>query len=340
MVNQKTGDLTVNPTGLAFRSFSFQAGSGQFMRPETALFLRGGIMGANAGANAQGGFGHLVKRHPCFNGEAHSKYGRIHLPVSPVCNIQCKFCKRSFNKCEKRPGVSRTVISPEEAVKKVERALELCPDITVVGIAGPGDTLASDHALEAFELVHRKYPDLIKCLSTNGLLLKEKAERIIKAGVKTVTVTVNAVNADILQEVCSYIVYNGQHMAGKEAALWLLLAQLAGIKKISELGAVVKINSVLIPGVNEEHMGEIARVTAGVGASMINIIPLIPQNEMQSFKAPGCRELNEARARAENYLPVFRHCRQCRADACGIPGSDSDYSELLYDQPLNTFSHG
>ena len=27
-------------------------------------------------------------KHPCFSKEAHGKFGRIHLPVAPRCNIQ------------------------------------------------------------------------------------------------------------------------------------------------------------------------------------------------------------------------------------------------------------
>lgn len=65
--------------------------------------------------NYVGNFEHLAKTHPCLGGEAHFKYGRIHLPVSPACNIQCKFCKRGFNKSEIRPGVSSLLLSPEEA---------------------------------------------------------------------------------------------------------------------------------------------------------------------------------------------------------------------------------
>lgn len=285
-------------------------------------------------------FSHLLRKHPCFNGEAHFKHGRIHLPVSPKCNIQCKFCKRNINKFEKRPGVTGSILSPQQAVEMVERALQLCPDITVVGIAGPGDTLATPHALDTFELVHNKFPNLMNCLSTNGLMLKENVSRIVQVGVKTVTVTVNAVHADIVQQVCSYILYNGRHITDKEAALWLLLAQLAGIDKAVKAGLLVKINTVLIPGVNDHHIGEIARVTAGVGASMMNIIPLIPQNEMKDYRPPNCRELNEAREAAEKHLPVFRHCRQCRADACGIPGSNVDLAGILYEEPLQTFSHG
>ncbi len=285
-------------------------------------------------------FDHLVKKHPCLGGEAHSKYGRVHLPVSPACNIQCRFCKRTFNKWEKRPGVAASLLTPEKALEIVDRALELCPEITVVGIAGPGDTLATPHALEAFRQVHAKYPDLIKCLSTNGLLLAEKAEEIAQAGVKTLTVTVNAVDPEIQAQICSHIYYEGDHLTGLAAAARLIENQLAGIRKISELGVVVKINTVLIPGINDHHTSEIAKTTKEAGADMINIIPLIPQHELADKRPPGCRELNLARAAAEEYLTVFRHCKQCRADACGIPGKGIELAELLYDQPLETFSHG
>lgn len=60
--------------------------------------------------------------------------------------------------------------------------------------AGPGDTLATDYALETFRLVKEHHPELIKCMSTNGLLLYERADEIIEIGVESVTVTVNAVD--------------------------------------------------------------------------------------------------------------------------------------------------
>ncbi|MDP4094183.1 MAG: radical SAM protein [Bacillota bacterium] len=286
-------------------------------------------------------FSNLVKNHPCFDSEAHIKCGRIHLPVSPVCNIQCKFCKRCFNRFENRPGVSSTILTPAKALRVVDRAVELCPELTVVGIAGPGDTLATDHAIKTFELVHEKYPDMINCLSTNGLLLKYKAERIAGAGVKTVTVTVNAVDADVLVKICSGIVLFGNQISGKAAALQLIISQLAGIKEITRLGVVVKVNTVLIPGVNDHNIGDIARVTRGAGASLINIIPLIPQGEMSDITSPSCAELNSARDQAEKHLPVFRHCKHCRADACGVPGLDNDLSDVLYELHCDdTFSHG
>lgn len=285
-------------------------------------------------------FGHLLKRHPCFNGEANVQYGRVHLPVCPACNIQCRFCKRGFNKWEQRPGVSRALLTPEAAVDLVAKALELCPELTVAGIAGPGDTLATNHALEVFEQVHRRFTRLMNCLSTNGLLLEEKAEWIAAAGVKTVTVTVNAVDPEVLQKIVSHVQYYNQYLTGVYAARFLIAAQLAGIRKITSLGVVVKVNTVLIPGVNDRHIGHVAEVTADCGASLLNIIPLIPRHEFADFLPPDCRQLGSAREAAEKFLPVFRHCQHCRADACGIPGKNLDLSSRLYDQPIETFSHG
>ena len=289
-------------------------------------------------------FEHLAKVHPCLGGEAHFKYGRIHLPVSPSCNIQCKFCKRGFNKSEVRPGVSSLILKPEEAIDIVRKALELCPEIRVVGIAGPGDTLATDNAIETFKLVHKEFPHLVKCLSTNGFRLEDKAEDIVAAGIETITVTVNAVDPKILKDICSYVIdKDGNKLEGEEGAKALIGAQLRGIKKISDLGVVVKINSVLVPGINDKHIKEVARVTKELGAQLLNTIPLIPQNELSHIEAPSCMQLEWVRSQAGEYLEVFRHCKHCRADACGIPGKGQDIHNLLYKEGkevVETFSHG
>lgn len=286
-------------------------------------------------------FFHLAKRHPCLGGEAHTNFGRIHLPVSPACNIQCKFCSRDCNGNEDRPGVANGILAPKDAVETVRKALELCPQITVVGIAGPGDTLATPHAIETFRLVNEAYPHLIKCLSTNGLLLYRYVQDLYDAGVRTVTVTVNGVDPKIQSQINSHIVLDGQVYYGEEAAEKLIDAQLKGIAEANRLGMVVKVNSVLIPGINDDHIEGIAQRVKAAGASLYNIIPLIPQHELSHIPAPTCEQLNKARETAESELEVFRHCKHCRADACGIPGQ-VDLSSKLYGthKRLETFSHG
>lgn len=270
-----------------------------------------------------------MSKHPCFSAEAQGKCGRIHLPVSPVCNIQCRFCRRDFNKNEDRPGTGRVLLTPAQALEVLDRAVKLCPELTVVGIAGPGDTLAGDYALETFRLVHERYPRLIKCLSTNGLLLKEKIDGLVKAGVRAITVTVNAIEVKTLVKICSHIMHNGQYITGEMAARWLVLAQLAGMEKAVSLGVAVKVNTVLIPGINDRHIGDIARTAAQAGAACINILPLVPDHEFRNRRPPDCRELTAARKAAGKYLPVINHCQQCRTDACALPGTAADLAGML-----------
>ncbi len=281
-----------------------------------------------------------LERHPCFSARAHTKFGRIHLPVSPACNIQCRFCRRGFNKWEKRPGVAASLVAPEDSARIVERARRVCPELTVVGIAGPGDPLATEHALAALRLVHGRFPDLILCLSTNGLTLPEKAEEIAAVGVRALTVTVNAVDAEMLARICAYVRLDGITFTGVEGAGRLIAAQLKGIKKMVRLGVTVKINTVLIPGINDMNIGEIARTVSAAGASMINVIPLIPQFEFASLPRPTADGLKKAQDEAGAHVSVFTHCRQCRADACGVPGAGKDYGLELYGRVAPTFSHG
>lgn len=278
--------------------------------------------------------------HPCFG--ARSNKGRIHLPVCPGCNIECNFCDRKINNFENRPGVAAAILKPEEAVDVIGRALELCPEITVAGIAGPGDTLATDNALKTFTLIDKKFPQLLKCMSTNGLLLNERAQEIIDVGIDSLTVTVNAVEPSIQARIISGIVYHGKRYEGEKAATILIANQLVGIKKIAAAGITVKVNTVLINEINRFHIREIARTVSEVGAKIYNIIPLIPQYKLKDCVEPACKDIDSARREAEKYIDVFRHCQCCRADAVGVPGKH-DFGDQIYLQRLNvkdTFSHG
>ncbi len=283
----------------------------------------------------------LQNSHPCFGGHKNN-VGRIHLPVSPGCNIACRFCDRVINDTENRPGVTSKVITPQESIEVLEKALKVCPEITVAGIAGPGDTLATDYALQTFRLIKEKFPKLIKCMSTNGLLLYEKADEIIDVGIDSLTVTVNAVEPEIEAKLNKYIIYHGKRYEGVEAAQLLIENQLKGIEKVASVGTTVKINTVLVPGINDEHIETIAKTVKEAGASIYNIIPLIPQYELKDVPAPVCAQIDAARTAAGKHIDVFRHCQHCRADAVGVPGK-SEYGDQIYQRRVavkETFSHG
>ena len=179
-------------------------------------------------------------------------------------------------------------------------------------------------------------------MSTNGLLLNERAEDVIRVGIDSLTVTVNAVDPEIENKLNAYIIYHGKKIDGVEGAKILIENQLAGIRKVAAAGITIKVNTVLVPEINGDHIEEIAKTVKEAGASIYNIIPLIPQHELKDYKAPTCIEIDRARMRASKYIDVFRHCQHCRADAVGVPGK-SEFGDQIYQRRLNvkeTFSHG
>ena len=289
-------------------------------------------------------FAHITKVHPCYNEKLHDKIGRVHLPVAPKCNIACKFCKRSLGKescCEDRPGVAHHVMKPDEVENYLNDLLKKMPNLKVVGIAGPGDSLFNKETFETLEIIDEKFPNLIKCLSTNGLLLPKYAKKLADLNLKTITVTVNAVKPEILKEIVDWVYYDGKVYKEEEGAKILIKNQIEGIKKAYDLDLIVKINTVLIPEINLNHVIEIAKTFKDI-AYLQNIIPLIPIYKMENLRRPTCEEISRVRDECEEYLQQFRACQQCRADAVGLLG-EKEYlknkgKELdIYD--LKHFSH-
>lgn len=165
-----------------------------------------------------------VYNHPCYSQEAHHFYARMHVAVAPACNIQCNYCNRKYDCAnESRPGVVSELLTPEEAVKKVLAVAMEIPQMTVVGIAGPGDPLANpERTFRTFELIKEKAPDIKLCLSTNGLKLTEYIGKIKELGVDHVTITINAVSPEVASRIYSWIFFNHRRYRGLEAAKILL----------------------------------------------------------------------------------------------------------------------
>jgi nitrogen fixation protein NifB len=267
-------------------------------------------------------FAHLTSVHPCYNEKAHFTTARIHLPVAPRCNIQCNYCIRKLDKCEHRPGVASSILNPREALVRVDKYYREMQNLKVVGIAGPGEALANEDTFETMRLVHEKYPELIKCVASNGLLLSERVDELVKAGVTSVTVTINAVDPEVGAKIYSFVRYHDKTYKGVEGAKLLIEKQFEGIKKASEAGLNVKVNTVLIPEINFDQIKKVAKKAAENGAIIMNIIPMIPLHNFEKERPPECDELTMARTIAEEFLPQFRLCRQCRADAVGVPGAE------------------
>ena len=268
----------------------------------------------------------VTEHHPCFNDNAHDSVGRIHLPVAPRCNIRCNYCEHRMCSNIHHPGWAARLLSVTEAVELIDSIVsERQAYDFVVGIAGPGDALANTQSLEALKVIHQHHPQITTCLCTNGLLLEESLETMAAVGVRTFTVTVNAADSRVGQQVYSWVKYRGRIYRGEEAANLLITRQFRGIEKAIATGFTLKVNTVLIPGVNDEHIPELAQQLRDIGLELMNIIPLIPAGRMSTLPAPTCDLLYETRHACEKIIPQFHRCEQCRADVMFLPEKDTAY---------------
>lgn len=271
-----------------------------------------------------------IQGHPCFGGN-HHKNGRIHLAVAPKCNIKCGYCTRRHDCAnESRPGVTSRILTPLEALERVRETMAskvLGPIIKVVGIAGPGDPLANEETFETFRLIGEEFPDLIKCMSTNGLLLPAKIDLLHELDLHSLTVTVNALDPEVGARIYGHILYHGKRYTGVEAARILIANQLEGLKRAAGYGMTIKVNTVLIPGINEDQVPLIAQRVRELGAFVMNVMPLIPQADFADIVPASPEEMEVVRNANEKIIGQFKHCRQCRADAAGLIGQDVKFAD-------------
>ncbi|MGP6156160.1 MAG: nitrogenase cofactor biosynthesis protein NifB [Vulcanimicrobiaceae bacterium] len=271
-----------------------------------------------------------VKNHPCYSEEAHHHYARMHVAVAPACNIQCNYCNRKYDCAnESRPGVVSEKLTPEQAAKKVLAVASTIPQMSVLGIAGPGDPLANpEKTFRTFELIAKTAPDIKLCLSTNGLMLPDHVDTIKAFKVDHVTITINMVDPEIGAKIYPWIFYNHKRYTGVEAARILSQRQLLGLEMLTERGILCKVNSVMIPGINDQHLIEVNRAVKSRGAFLHNIMPLISEPEhgtvfgLNGQRGPSAQELKALQDSCEGEMNMMRHCRQCRADAVGLLGED------------------
>jgi nitrogen fixation protein NifB len=263
----------------------------------------------------------LAAAHPCYTEQARRTRGRMHLAVAPACNLGCNYCERTVGPRAALvggPGTAARLLSPAEAARLVAQvAAEGW--LSVVGIAGPGEPLANPQTFETFRLVHRSHPELLLCASTNGLLLPEALAHLRECGVSALSVTINAVHRGTAEQLYGWAFLRGRRLPSHLAASVILGRQWSGLAKAVEAGLLVKVNSVLVPGINDRELEEVARRAGRLGARRHNIMPLLPRGRMRHLPQPDPDEVERARAECGRHLRQFRGCTQCRADVIAAP---------------------
>ena len=269
-----------------------------------------------------------LDNHPCFNKKSCKDFGRVHLPVAPACNIQCNFCNRKFD-CvnESRPGVTSSILSPDQAMAYLADVVAAKPNTSVVGIAGPGDPFANgDKTMETLTRVRAAYPEMLLCVATNGMNIYPYLDELKAINTTHVSITINAVDPDVGAKIYSWVRDGKRSVGPAQGAKLLLERQLAAVEGLKERNIMVKVNSILLPGINDDHMIAVARKMGEMGVDIFNIMPYFPTkgSNFENLEEPGKEVVKELRKAAQVFVPQMTHCKRCRADAVG-----------LLDDPLN-----
>lgn len=258
-----------------------------------------------------------IYRHPCFNNyDFHSAV--IHLPVAAESNIVYKedlsidnYLKASCS------HDSNLLLTPDEAVERFVEVRKGLPNLSVVAVSGPQEALADFDALKnVFLKIRQLHPEILLCLSTNGLMLPVYANHLISLGVNSITVTMNTIHPETGAKIYDHITYLGHKYYGTEGANILLQNQIAGLSYLASHDIAIRINIYAIKGINDNEIRDIIKFAKECGCKFTNVIDLstgkVNENGLESFYSDS---LNEERPEYEKIMPQSYFCKPCNADS-------------------------
>ena len=236
------------------------------------------------------------------------------LPLAPRANSRIRFA------------------APAGSPMPVDRAVAWIGELTARGrrihgidIRGPGDALAEPHHLfQAVENLRGKWPDLAIRITTIGLGSAALAARLAEAGVDEVILQVDAVHGEIMEQLYAWIRPGRRTIPLAEVTGQLASEQKNGAEALVRAGLGVRIMTTVYPGINDNHLGEIAASMARAGAASISVLPFTATPAaMAAEKAcpPSCdtRTLDRARAHAAAHLPLEAAPSTTGAECGAVP---------------------
>jgi nitrogen fixation protein NifB len=212
------------------------------------------------------------------------------------------------------------------------RLKEKMPHLSVVGIAGPGDPFANPiQTMKTLHLIRDEFPEIILCLSSNGLNVLPYVDELKELNVSHVTITLNGTEPKTLAKIYKWVRFEKRGYFGEQAAEILLKNQMEAIRALKRAEITVKVNTIVVPGVNDHAVVEVAKAMKEFGVDLMNTIPLFPVEgtPFEDLEEPSPEMMKELRKGIEQYLPPMTHCTRCRADAVGMLGKDDPEAKQI-----------
>lgn len=252
------------------------------------------------------------------NGQAQLRYARFYLNVASECNVHCNFSGRGHD-CRNDVNYAGggVVSNPARAAAYLRRIIALKRCVPIAVITGPGDPFCDgERTMRTLRSIRKEYPGLFLCVETNGLNVFPYLEELERLKIEHISLSINAVDPLIGRKIYSRVDDGVNVYRGKEAAEVLLCRQLEGLIGIKEHRITAKVDSMVIPGVNDGHIGEISRKVAAAGADIMEIFPFRapPGTRFESLPAPSSGMMENCRVDAARFMPLVERRGACRFD--------------------------
>lgn len=250
----------------------------------------------------------------------------VYLPVAPQVVGRSRFAPLTST------NIQTTTVP--EALALLERAIQDSPKpVTMAAIGGSGDPLATpDNTLHVIEKIKEHYPQLKVGIKTYGIGSQKLASQLASAGLNYVEMLVDAVRAEMLEKLYSWIRPGKKTLRISDAAPLLIEEQRNGVPALKFHEIKVCIHTTLYPGYNLDTIGKIARDMGELGADGISLTPhtTLPDTEIL-LENPTELEIQQAKDDAQEYLPLVRSLFS--ADQSGKDDSEKINTLSLYPKP-------
>ncbi|WP_456388577.1 dinitrogenase iron-molybdenum cofactor biosynthesis protein [Desulfolithobacter sp.] len=222
---------------------------------------------------------------------------RLTLPVAVRANSRIRFAPMAM--------VSRAML-PQEALNRLESRLNEGMDIHRVILDGPGDPLAEiEPTLTTLDLLQRLYPDKESSLTTLGLGAARHAGTLAAKGVKEVTLLVDAVTTETAEKLYAWIRPDRRTIPLSRSTALLVAEQREAVKALVRYGINVCIQTTVYPGINDDHVEDIARQMSELGADAMTLVPFFPSAEDQEGPGPTNQaRMNQIMEQCAKFLDV------------------------------------
>nr|MBF0222202.1 dinitrogenase iron-molybdenum cofactor biosynthesis protein [Desulfobulbaceae bacterium] len=238
-------------------------------------------------------------------------------PVLPLCpkeNFRVKYWP------EQPAG---RAIPLEGALTWIKENLEQGAHLTNIEIGGPGDPLATPElTLEIASRICSEYPDILLQIATLGLNGSQYASDLANAGIKGVTMLVDAVDAEIAQKIYAWIRPSTKTVPIKQATETLVTEQSLAVSAFQDAGLAVTIRTTVYSGANDDHIEVIAKKMSALGVDSMDILPFTASDVssdndtpchakkklMQKLRAQACKHVTNVTIRHKNPAKIGSGC--------------------------------